>query len=1015
MPAADGESYDLFDAAGRILARVDAMTGVAKLEYRYGPARTLTSINDTAGRATRIERDGSGRPTAIVSPDGERTALGLDANGFLSYVANPAGEAVTLRHASNGLLESLIDPRGTGYEHSFSYDAKGRLTNDQNPAGGFKTLARADTGNSYTVSVTTALGRVDTYRVDRLPTKDVRYTRTQADGTSEVRLVTPAGTRTFSRADGTTVTTSVAPDPRFGMQAPLSTVVTRTPGGNTMTVAKSRTAALSNPADFQSATSLGETLTVNGRSYSSTYDVATRTLTSTSAGGRTAVATRDAQGRVTEIRPPGYPALTPTFISYDAAGRPRAVTMGTRAISLTYDSRGFVESVTDPLNRVTSFGYDAAGRAQTQVLPGPRTVTFGYDAAGNMTSLVPPGRPAHTFAYSPMNRVTAYTPPNAVNTGLLATSYSHDLDGRLKRIVFPDQREITTNADSAGRLSTVVTSRGITSFGYDGAGRLSSVQAPGATVVYSYDGFLKTSETWSGAAAGLVSWSYDGDFRVASAMVTGGAAVAYSYDADSLLVGAGALSIVREPATGRVSTTMLGAVQTSSAYDAMGDLDLLEAGANGATVYSYTLYRDGSGRIVGKTEVMDGVTTTWSYDYNAEGRLSDVSANGQLLASYGYDSNGNRVQRRTPSATESGTVDDQDRLLTFGAATYSYTAAGALSARTLAGATTQYGYDELGNLLTVALPNGAAIEYLVDGLNRRVGKKVNGARVEGFLYEGQLRPVAWLDGSGAVKATFVYGTRVNVPEYMVTSSGTFRFVTDHLGSPRLVIDASTGAIVQRVDYDEWGRVLADTSPGFQPFGFAGGLYDRDTGLVRFGARDYDPAVGRWTNKDPIRFAGGDTNLYAYVGNDPVNFVDPWGLYIGQMPPLPPGYSWFTWKVIEFDIGWALQAPDGRLFLPHPEDAGHWRHWDIQKPGGGSGGRWPEDSLKPWPGQKKGFKKNQCTADPSGDAPGWEPPPRNPLYEGGAPDAPLTPFLPLPGPVPMPSPFPMPGPIPVPVW
>src|SRR5690606_7454590 len=79
------------------------------------------------------------------------------------------------------------------------------------------------------------------------------------------------------------------------------------------------------------------------------------------------------------------------------------------------------------------------------------------------------------------------------------------------------------------------------------------------------------------------------------------------------------------------------------------------------------------------------------------------------------------------------------------------------------------------------------------------------------------------------------------------------------------------------EYDAFGRVLFDSMPGFQPFGFAGGLYDWDTGLVRFGARDYDAETGRWTSKDPIGFAGGETNLYVYVGNDPVNFVDPTGL------------------------------------------------------------------------------------------------------------------------------------------
>ena len=72
-------------------------------------------------------------------------------------------------------------------------------------------------------------------------------------------------------------------------------------------------------------------------------------------------------------------------------------------------------------------------------------------------------------------------------------------------------------------------------------------------------------------------------------------------------------------------------------------------------------------------------------------------------------------------------------------------------------------------------------------------------------------------------------------------------------------------------------MLVDTNPGFQPFGYVGGIYDRDTGLVRFGARDYDPHTARWTTKDPIRFAGGQANLYVYVGNQPNMGIDPSGM------------------------------------------------------------------------------------------------------------------------------------------
>jgi RHS repeat-associated protein len=145
------------------------------------------------------------------------------------------------------------------------------------------------------------------------------------------------------------------------------------------------------------------------------------------------------------------------------------------------------------------------------------------------------------------------------------------------------------------------------------------------------------------------------------------------------------------------------------------------------------------------------------------------------------------------------------------------------------------------------------------------------------LYDGQLRIVAELDGSNNVVSRFVYGSRRNVPDYMIKGGVTYRIISDTLGSPRLVVDVNTGAVAQENDYDEFGVVMNDTNPGFQPFGFAGGLHDKDTGLVRFGARDYDSQTGRWTTKDPILFAGGDTNLYGYVLNDPLNFTDRTGL------------------------------------------------------------------------------------------------------------------------------------------
>jgi RHS repeat-associated protein len=205
---------------------------------------------------------------------------------------------------------------------------------------------------------------------------------------------------------------------------------------------------------------------------------------------------------------------------------------------------------------------------------------------------------------------------------------------------------------------------------------------------------------------------------------------------------------------------------------------------------------------------------------------------------------------------------------------------------------TAYHYDVLGNLRHVDLPNGTAIDYLIDGQNWRIGKQVNGVLKQSFLYQDQLRPVAELDGNNAIVSRFVYADKGNVPAYMVKGGAIYRILSDHLGSPRLVVDIATNTVVQSMSYDVWGNVIQDSNPGFQPFGFAGGLYDRDTRLVRFGARDYDAETGRWTAKDPILFAGGDTNLYGYVLNDPVNWIDPLGLNgIPDPNEVVPGGPW----------------------------------------------------------------------------------------------------------------------------
>jgi RHS repeat-associated protein len=332
------------------------------------------------------------------------------------------------------------------------------------------------------------------------------------------------------------------------------------------------------------------------------------------------------------------------------------------------------------------------------------------------------------------------------------------------------------------------------------------------------------------------------------------------------------MSFTRSASSGLVTGASIGGLAETWTYNSFGEPESHTVAIGATTIYEVAYSYDTLGRVDTRVETIDGITTTLEYFYDLGGRLVEVLEDGATVEAYTYDDNDNRTSAESASGTILGTYDGQDRLTAYGATTYAYDDAGDLVSSSQPGGTATYDYDGLGNLRTVVLADGTTIEYVIDASGRRIGKRVGGLLLQGFLYKDDLNPVAELDGAGQIVTLFVYGGHPNVPDYMIRDGFTYRIISDRLGSPRLVVDVTTGQVAGRIDYDAFGRITAETSPGLLPFGFAGGLHDRDTGLVRFGARDYDSQTGRFTTRDPILFAGG-LNLYAYAGSDPVNNWD----------------------------------------------------------------------------------------------------------------------------------------------
>lgn len=902
------EVYE-FDAAGRHLRTRDALTKRVIFAFGYDAAGRLTSVTDGDGNVIALERDSSGTLAAIVSPFGKRTTLGLDPNGHLASITYPANEVVTVVHDSLGLLRSLQDPRNNPPQQ-FVYDSLGLLVRDEYPDGGFKSLVRTETDSSVSVAVTTAMGRTESFAQIRFANGTVRHLETDAAGFTTQRDAAPNGTTTTTAPDGTAATLTQRADPRFGMQAPVaSTFSVRMPSGLQLTGASFRTTALASANDPLSLTMQTDSLVVNGRSFKSVFDAAARTLTQTSAEGRQTVTQLDTLGRVVEERVAG---VAPVRYGYGPRGLLTTVTQAGRVLRYDYDSAGRVKQVTDPLGRFEQYAYDSVGRVVKQTLFNGSEIRYGYDANGNLTSLTPPGRPAHTFAYTAADLDSVYSPPPA-ELPVSATRYTFNLDHQLTRVLRPDSLSIDVAYDTAGRPTALTLPNGQVRFAYSPtSGNLTQLTAPdGGTLTYTYDGSLPTSASWAGVVQGSVGFKYDSDFRVSKIAVNGTDSVAFGYDKDNLLTSAGAMTLVRDPQNGRLVRTVLGSDTSSWTYDDSTGAVTHYAAKHGATTLFDVVYtRDSLDRIVQMEETVEGVTTVKAYGYDSLGRLDQVRVNGVLVSDYEYDANGNRTSLTTPSDTPVGTYDDQDRMLTYGGASYSYTANGELSMKVVGTDTTRYSYDVLGNLLQVRLPDGTLIDYLVDAQNRRVGKKVNGLLVEGFLYQGQLAPAAELDSAGQVVNRFIYGIRPNVPDYVVKAGAAYRLVTDDLGSVRFVVNTTTGAIVQEIEYDEFGRVIRNTNPGFQPFGYTGGLYDELTELVRLGARDYDAAVGRWTAKDPLGFAAMAASLYEYALGDAVNRSDINGRQSIAVPPrYPLGLDPFPWRWNQPDVDLRLPWDD----------------------------------------------------------------------------------------------------------
>lgn len=843
----------VYDEQGNVIKQIDGNGKVTS--YTYNSRKQVLSETDPLGNSIQYEYDEAGNRTSIKDKRNANTTFEYNSIDQLIKITNTIGGTTTFNYDANG--NRIVEIDANGNLKSFQYDALNRLTKITD-AFNKSTIFTYDAANNL-LTEKDKRGNTTTYTYDNVNRKK---TVTNAQG-GQIVFTYDANGNVLTEKD------------------PLNHITTNTYNVINQLLSVSNALNEVTTYSYDAAGNRISTGIANGNVITNHFDDDNRITSITDALGAIQEFVYDNNGNVISHKDANNNLVA---YEYDALNR-RAKSTDALGKSMVYafDENNNLISETDRNSHAKMYTYDLLNRKVSEQDANGGTTIYTYDAVGNQLGIKDARNNSTSYSYDALNRATQ-------------ESYA---DGTTKLFTYDENGNLKTRKDQNGAITTYtydvlnrMTNRGYPNgtsdvFGYDAAGKLLTANNANATIAFNYDNADRAlSENMNGK---LTSYSYNVINGVRTITYPGGRIISEEYDDRDQLKfikeGGNTIAGFNYDLAGRVlQKTYLNGSITNYSYNNNDWTTSLNTTPS-TTNFTYTFDFEGN-----RLSSLKGHNTTHSekYVFDALDRLVNYKE-GTLTAGniaspltqtqFNYDGVGNRTNVLKDAVTTNYTSNNTNEYTAISSGA-SFTPTYDANGNTLTDGLHTYAYDYENRLISV--DGGSTATYKYDAFGRRVQKSTSAGVINYYYNEDEI--IEERNASDITQATYVYSDQVDDILSMRRAGNDYYYHKNSLGSV-VAISNSLGTVIERYEYDAFGKptfyngtytLLSASAIGNTRL-FTGREYDAEIGIHYYRARHYSSTTGRFLQRDPLGYVDG-MNLYAYVGNNGINWVDPYGLF-----------------------------------------------------------------------------------------------------------------------------------------